>query len=128
MYAGFFPPHKHSLFALAMEAAEGLPEEMAADAAGPSSVVDPWFPAFAQERGVTEFSRLLTEAGLQSFVESSDHPLTIFAPSNEAIMALGGSMPSDMQLLRELLCVHITMGNLRCVPNRNGRGSVNRTL
>ena len=86
-----------------MEAAEGLPEEMAADAAGPSSVADPWFPAFAQERGVTEFSRLLTEAGLQSFVESSDHPLTIFAPSNEAIMALGGSMPSDMQ------CIHTAM-------------------
>ena len=72
-----------------------------------------WFQSWAAEKGVSEFARLLDRGGLTAFVESCETPLTIFAPTNEAIMALGGTLPTDTQLLRELLCVHITMGNLR---------------
>ena len=82
-------------------------------AAASAATAAPWFEAWASEKGVSEFARLLDHGGLATFVESCETPLTIFAPTNEAIMALGGTLPTDTQLLRELLCVHITMGNLR---------------
>jgi uncharacterized surface protein with fasciclin (FAS1) repeats len=93
----------------AMAVATAAPVEVAApEALAPP----PWFSEFASEKGVQEFANLLSTAGLTAFVESCETPLTIFAPTNEAIRQLGRQIPSDTQLLRELLCVHITMGSL----------------
>ena len=78
----------------------------------PLQCAQPWFSDWANANGVSEFARLLSDAGLTGFVETCETPLTIFAPTNEAIRNLA-TLPSDTQLLRELLCVHITMGNLR---------------
>ena len=89
-----------------------LPIAAAAEAA-PS--VNPWFVEFANSKGVPEFAEMLTKAGLTNFVESCETPLTIFAPSNQAIQQLAAQpkgVPTDVQLLRELVCVHVTMGNL----------------
>ena len=72
----------------------------------------PWFIEWANENNLQEFARLVQEADLASFVEGSETALTLFAPSNEAIMAVAHKLPQDMQLLRELVCVHITMGTL----------------
>ena len=72
----------------------------------------PWFIEWANENNLQEFARLVQEADLASFVEGSETALTLFAPSNEAIMAVAHKLPQDMQLLRELVCVHITMGSL----------------
>ena len=72
------------------------------------------FTAWANDNGVQEFARLVADAGLSSFVESCETPLTIFAPSNQALRQVAKHLPKDTQLLRELICVHITMGNLRC--------------
>ena len=73
------------------------------------------YAAEAASKGIDGFSRLLQEGGLTGFVESCETPLTIFAPTNEAILAVGNTLPADTQLLRELLRVHITMGSLRWV-------------
>ena len=78
-----------------------------------AAAVEPWFADWANENGVQEFAQLLTHAGLSAFVESCEAALTIFVPTNEAIRALAHTLPTDTQLLRELLCVHITMGSLR---------------
>ena len=71
------------------------------------------FKDFATEHGLHEFAALLVDAGLTDFIDNCDTALTIFAPTDEAIMRLGEQLPADNQLLRELLCVHITMGSLR---------------
>ena len=95
------------------ELMESEPLDAVEGADASAATAAPWFEAWASEKGVSEFARLLDRGGLATFVESCETPLTIFAPTNEAIMALGGTLPTDTQLLRELLCVHITMGNLR---------------
>ena len=68
------------------------------------------------ESAVEEFAQLLSTAGLTPFVETCETPLTIFVPNNEAIRNMRHTLPTDVQLLHELLCVHITMGSLRCAP------------
>ncbi len=82
-----------------------------------------WFADWANQQGIQEFARLIEHAGLTAFIESCETPLTIFVPTNEAIRAMAGTMPTDMQLLRELLCVHITMGSLRWAPSVRARAS-----
>jgi uncharacterized surface protein with fasciclin (FAS1) repeats len=95
---------------------EATATEASATAAAPEAApVQPWFNEWAASKGIDGFSRLLQEGGLTGFVESCETPLTIFAPTNEAILAVGNTLPADTQLLRELLCVHITMGSLRWV-------------
>ena len=74
----------------------------------------PWFHAWSARNGVHEFAKLVTDADLMSFVEGSETPLTMFVPTDEAIRCLSDKLPADMLLLRELVCVHITMGSLRC--------------
>jgi hypothetical protein len=74
----------------------------------------PWFQQFASKNGVTEFARLVSDSDLVGFVEGSETPLTLFVPTNEAILAVTHKLPGDQQLLRELVCVHITLGSLRC--------------
>ena len=74
----------------------------------------PWFQQWCEGQNLHEFAKLVAEADLATFVEGSETPLTLFAPSNEAIRAVAHKLPGDMQLLRELVCVHITMGSLRC--------------
>jgi len=71
-----------------------------------------WFADWANQQGIQEFARLIEQAELTSFIESCETPLTIFVPTNEAIRAMAGNLPTEIQLLRELLCVHITMGSL----------------
>ena len=71
-----------------------------------------WFSEWAASQGIQQFAHLLEQAGLISFVESCGTPLTMFVPTNDAILAMRATLPTDMQLLRELLCVHITMGSL----------------
>lgn len=92
--------------------------EVAAAAPPPPAPVANWFVDWANQQGINEFARLIEQAGLTSFIESCETPLTIFVPTNDAIRAMAATLPTDMQLLRELLCVHITMGNLRCAPGR----------
>lgn len=88
-----------------------VPEAEATAAAAPTPT---WsFTDFAAQQGMSQFAKLLNDAGLTQFVESCETSLTIFAPTDEAIIQLGDQLPSDTQLLRELLCVHITMGSLR---------------
>ena len=53
-------------------------------------------------RDFLTFARV--EAGLADFIDGCETALTIFAPTDEAIARLGDGMPSDTQLLRELLC------------------------
>lgn len=72
----------------------------------------PWFQQFASKNGVTEFARLVSDSDLVGFVEGSETPLTLFVPTNEAILAVTHKLPGDQQLLRELVCVHITLGSL----------------
>ena len=78
----------------------------------------PWFVAWASSNNLQEFARLVTDADLVSFVEGSETPLTLFAPSNDAIQAVAHKLPGDVQLLRELVCVHITMSSIRSVRSR----------
>lgn len=77
-----------------------------------------WFADWANLQGIQEFARLIEQAELTSFIESCETPLTIFVPTNEAIRAMAGTLPTEIQLLRELLCVHITMGSLRWASDR----------
>ena len=77
-----------------------------------------WFADWANQQGIQEFARLIEQAELTSFIESCETPLTIFVPTNEAIRAMAGTLPTEIQLLRELLCVHITMGSLRWASDR----------
>ena len=103
----------------AAAAAVGSPDGTADDAAPPAST---WsFSDWANAHGIGSFAKLLDTAGLTSFIEGSEAPLTIFAPGDEALAALSSQLPTDTQLLRELLCVHITMGGLRCArPSNHG--------
>ena len=71
-----------------------------------------WFHEFASTHNLLEFARLVADADLVSFIEGSETQLTLFAPSNEAVLAVTHKLPRDTQLLRELVCVHITMGSL----------------
>ena len=71
-----------------------------------------WFPAWADSKGLHEFGRLVTKANLNCHVESSESPLTLFAPTDEAIHAIT-NISHDVHLLRELLSVHMAMGSLR---------------
>ena len=96
-------------------AATAAPAEAAQAVPAQAPTPTPWFNDWAASKGIDQFSRLLGDAGLTTFVESCETPLTIFAPTNEAIMGLGSTLPTDTQLLRELLCVHITMGSLRYI-------------
>jgi len=79
---------------------------------------------WAESNNLNEYAKLVAEADLTSFVEGSETPLTLFAPSNEAVCAVAHKLPGDMQLLRELVCVHITMGSLRYA---HGRSALHRT-
>ena len=76
------------------------------------------FREWASSLGLNRFVGLICSAGLDDYIDSCETALTIFAPSDLAIerLAQTGGLPSDMQLLRELLCVHITMGSLRHAP------------
>ena len=71
------------------------------------------FSEWASANSLQEFANLVTEADLATFVEGGETPLTLFAPTNEAIRAVAHKLPGDVQLLRELVCVHITLGSLR---------------
>ena len=71
------------------------------------------FKDFATANGLQRFASLLVDAGLADFIDNCETALTIFAPSDEAFVRLGDSIPTDTQLLRELLCVHVTIGSLR---------------
>ena len=102
--------------------------EANAPAAAPEAApAQPWFNEWAATKGIDGFSRLLQEGGLTGFVETCETPLTIFAPTNEAILAVGNTLPADTQLLRELLCVHITMGSLRCLGTPPSPRTVNKS-
>ena len=83
---------------------------------GTAATQSAWFSQWAQMNNVEEFAQLLSTAGLTPFVETCETPLTIFVPNNEAIRNMRHTLPTDVQLLHELLCVHITMGSLRCAP------------
>ena len=95
-----------------MPAAVAAPDAPAAPAADGDAPAFS-FKDFAQEHGLNKFASLLADAGLAEFIDNCETALTIFAPSDEAFARLGESVPGDTQLLRELLCVHITIGSLR---------------
>ncbi|EOD04295.1 hypothetical protein EMIHUDRAFT_259662, partial [Emiliania huxleyi CCMP1516] len=64
------------------------------------------------ELGLGRFVAALEAADLLgNYVDTCESPLTLFAPSDEAFARLG-ALPDDLQVLRELLCVHITLGSL----------------
>ena len=112
------PPVAHAEMPEATSVVAGADDPSPSDAAGSSTDaaaanVPPWFSEWANQNGVQEFAQLLHQAGLTTFVERCETQLTIFAPTNEAIRKLAHQLPADTQLLRELLCVHITMGSLR---------------
>ena len=87
-----------------------VPQENVCDTSRPAYS----FRNFASQHNLSRFADLLESAGLTSFIETSEASLTIFAPSEKAIDRLSGQFPTDDQLLRELLCVHISMGSMRC--------------
>ena len=69
---------------------------------------------FITSLGLNKFAQTLEAANLTaSYVDICQSELTIFAPTDEAFARLGAQLPQDVQLLRELMCVHITLGNLR---------------
>ena len=74
----------------------------------------PWFTSWASKNELSEFARLVVDSDLSTFVEGSETPLTLFAPTNQVLRAMAHKLPTDPQLLRELACVHITLGSLRC--------------
>ena len=91
---------------------------------------EPWFQAWAASAGCQDFAQLVEEAELLTFIEGSETPLTLFVPCNEAIRKASHKLPSGGQLLRELICVHIAMGSLRCASSRThgSRTAHTRTL
>ena len=91
-------------------------EAVSADVDDPDAqpLASTWsFTEWAAERGISLFAKLVVDTGLHAFIENSEAALTLFSPTDEAIRELGNQLPTDTQLLRELLCVHITMGSLR---------------
>ena len=70
------------------------------------------FTQWASDLGLRRFADLITEADLSDFIDTCMTPLTIFAPTDCAIARLGTQRPVDAELLRELMCVHLTMGQL----------------
>ena len=89
-----------------------LAEVAAAEPAAAASRSAFSFASWAASLGLARFADLIAEADLTEFVDSCMTPLTIFAPSDDAIARLGAQLPGDPELLRELLCVHLTMGQL----------------
>ena len=89
-------------------------DDAASTAVAASTAPANWFSEWAQAHNVEEFAQLLQMAGLTSFVETCETALTIFVPTNDAIAKVRHTLPSEPNLLHELLCVHITMGSLRC--------------
>ena len=70
------------------------------------------FTQWASDLGLRRFADLIAEADLSDFIDTCMTPLTIFAPTDCAIARLGTQRPVDAELLRELMCVHLTMGQL----------------
>ena len=91
---------------------EGATEVTAAEPAAAASRSAFSFATWAASIGLARFADLIAEADLTDFVDSCMTPLTIFAPTDDAIARLGQQLPGDPEQLRELLCVHLTMGQL----------------
>ena len=70
------------------------------------------FVEFASGLGLNKFAAALEAANLtSSYVDVCQSELTLFAPTDDAFDRLGANLPTDVLLLRELMCVHITLGN-----------------
>ena len=70
------------------------------------------FNQWASDLGLRRFADMIAEANLGDFIDNCMAPLTIFAPTDDAIARLGSQRPGDAEQLRELMCVHLTMGQL----------------
>ena len=73
------------------------------------------FQTFSESLQLTRFAEALSRADLTSnYINTCDTPLTIFAPTDDAFLRLGEQLPTDLETLRELMCVHMTLGMLWC--------------
>ena len=70
------------------------------------------FTRWAAGLGLSCFAHLIAEADLADFIDTCMTPLTIFAPTDEAVNRLDMQGTGHAEVLRELLCVHLTMGHL----------------
>jgi len=71
------------------------------------------FEEFAKGLNLNRFASALSAANLTAnYIDTCETPVTIFAPSDEAFTRLGDQLPTNVQILRELLCVHVTLGSL----------------
>ena len=70
------------------------------------------FNQWASDLGLRRFADMIADGDLSDFIDTCMTPLTIFAPTDDAIARLGSQRPGDAEQLRELMCVHLTMGQL----------------
>mgnify|MGYP001795026656 CR=1 FL=1 len=70
----------------------------------------------AQAHGLTELIKLLESTGLVEALRNAEQPLTLFAPTNEALQGLPKSvkaqLESDPSLLPNVLRYHVAPGQL----------------
>ena len=72
------------------------------------------FRQWASDLGLRGFADLIGEAGLADLIDTSMTPLTIFAPTDDAIARLGSQRPAEAEQLRELMCVHLVNTGQLC--------------
>ena len=72
------------------------------------------FRQWASDLGLRGFADLIGEAGLADLIDTSMTPLTIFAPTDDAIARLGSQRPAEAEQLRELMCVHLVSTGQLC--------------
>ena len=72
------------------------------------------FRQWASDLGLRRFADLIGEAGLADLIDTSMTPLTIFAPTDDAIARLGSQRPAEAEQLRELMCVHLVSTGQLC--------------
>ena len=72
------------------------------------------FRQWASDLGLARFADLIGEAGLADLIDTSMTPLTIFAPTDDAVARLGSQRPGEAEQLRELMCVHLVSTGQLC--------------
>ena len=72
------------------------------------------FRQWASDLGLARFADSIGEAGLADLIDTSMTPLTIFAPTDDAVARLGSQRPGEAEQLRELMCVHLVSTGQLC--------------
>ncbi len=69
--------------------------------------------AIAERYNITRFVKALADTELlEKYIDVCESPVTIFAPVDAAFDDPRTMLPDDKTVLRELLCIHMTLGEL----------------